>query len=102
MILPAVSGDMMHCAPRFRPQPLRAILAFVAERYDAAKRRVARTAAGGNVMYVDALPEALAAAHPRARARLFSAADGVHPSRGRLRLVGADWIVERAGREHHR
>lgn len=104
VILPAVSGDMMHEAPRFRVQPLRAVLAFVAERYDDAKRRVALSAVGGNVEYVRAMPATLTRAVGRSGGadsggeaavdrHFFSRADGVHPS-----TVGyarwADWIFE--------
>ncbi|KAF6000541.1 hypothetical protein CCYA_CCYA19G4686 [Cyanidiococcus yangmingshanensis] len=74
ILLPAVNGSMIENVPKFQIEPLRSMLAFVAEQYDRAKRRVAMRF-GDRVRYVTAL-----SASREASMALFSRFDGVHPN----------------------
>jgi lysophospholipase L1-like esterase len=74
ILLPAVNGSMIEHVPKFQMEPLRSMLAFVAEQYDSAKRRVAARF-GDRVRYIPAL-----STNGEAPTALFSHLDGVHPN----------------------
>jgi lysophospholipase L1-like esterase len=74
ILLPAVNGSMIEHVPKFRIEPLRSMLAFVAEQYDRAKRRVALRF-GDRVRYITALSTTR-----ESSLALFSRIDGVHPN----------------------